>query len=290
MAQSLDFFQTLLSWFSSPLSMDFFQRALIAGLLASVAGGLLSGFIVWRGMAFIGDALSHVILPGIVVAHILGQNLLLGALVASLLAVLGMGLLAKQRGLKEDTAIGIIFVGFFALGVVLLRLTRSFQDLTHVLFGQIYGVSWADVLIIGLLVLLIAAGVLLFFKELLVTSFDPTHSVAIGLSPTLIHFGLLIAIALTTVVTIQTVGVLMVLAYLITPGAIAGFFTKKLSLIIPIGVAFSAGSTLIGFFLSFWLDLQTGPTIVLVLFLIFMVFFLSHQIKLKFSVPKTKED
>jgi ABC-type Mn2+/Zn2+ transport system permease subunit len=123
----------------APLEYQFFIRGLIAAVLAATAGGLLSGFIVWRGMAFIGDALAHVILPGIVIANLLGQNLLIGALVSSIIAVLGIGLISRNRGIKEDTAIGIVFVGFFALGTLLLSIFFDYKHLEHILFGNVLG-------------------------------------------------------------------------------------------------------------------------------------------------------
>jgi ABC-type Mn2+/Zn2+ transport system permease subunit len=277
--ESLSWFFSF-DWLFAPLEYQFFIRGLIAAVLAATAGGLLSGFIVWRGMAFIGDALAHVILPGIVIANLLGQNLLIGALVSSILAVLGIGLISRNRGIKEDTAIGIVFVGFFALGTLLLSIFFDYKHLEHILFGNVLGVNWFDIAIMSVLVVLIVLGILFFFKELLVTSFDKAHAVAIGLSPGLIYFGLLIATALTTVVTIQTVGVVLVLGFLITPAAIAGQFTKRLSSIVLWGTITSVLASLLGFFLSYHLNFPTGSTIVLILF---SVFILSMGIKRLFN-------
>lgn len=159
-------------WITEPLQYTFFLNGLGAGLLVAAACGVLSGFIVWRGMAFIGDALAHAILPGIVVALMLGINMLIGALAAAILSVLAIGTLTGHQRFKEDTSIGVIFAGAFALGILLMNKVGTFQDLSHILFGNILGVSTFDMVLIGIVALIVITMVLLFFKELLVTSFD----------------------------------------------------------------------------------------------------------------------
>ena len=263
----------MVEWLTEPLAYSFFQRGLAGGILAAIACGVLSGFIVWRGMAFIGDALSHSILPGIVLSYALGINLLLGALLASLVAVSGIGIITRRNGLKEDTAIGVIFTGLFALGILLLSKISSYQDLSHILFGNILGISRADLVIIGGIVILVVASIFLFYKELLVTSFDPVHAVTIGLSPSLIHYGLLTVIALTTVVSIQSIGVVMILSLLVTPAASASMLVRKLPAIIGLGTAFAVLASISGFYVSYYLDVASGPAIVILLTLIFLVCF-----------------
>lgn len=268
----------MVEWLIEPLSYGFFLRGLIAGLIVAAACGILSSFIVWRSMSFIGDALAHAVLPGIVVAVIFGFNLLIGALGAALFSVLAIGSISRHRGLKEDTAIGVIFTGTFALGIVLISKVTSFRDLTHILFGNILGIASGDLWIILVVGLIVVLSVLVFFKELLVTSFDPTHAIAIGLSPTLIHYGLLVLIAFTTVIASQTVGVVLVLALLITPAAAASILTKKLGKIIGLSLLFAFLSVLIGFYSSYYFDLATGATVVMVLSLIFLLSFLFRKI------------
>jgi ABC-type Mn2+/Zn2+ transport system permease subunit len=263
----------MVEWLIEPLAYSFFQRGLVGGLLAAIACGVLSGFIVWRGMAFIGDALSHSILPGIVLSYAIGTNLLLGAILSSMVAVAGIGFITRKNGLKEDTAIGVIFSGFFALGILLLSKISSYQDLTHILFGNILGISSSDVVIIGGIVVLVIAAVFLFYKELLVTSFDPVHAVSIGLAPMLIHYGLLVIIALTTVVSIQSVGVVLILALLVTPAASASMLVRDLPGIIGLGTLFAVLSCIGGFYISYYFDAASGPAIVIVLSVIFMVCF-----------------
>ncbi len=252
-----------------PLAYGFVLRGLAAGLLAAVACAILSAFVVWRGMAFVGDALAHSILPGIVVAYALGFSLFFGALGAGTLAVLGIGLLSGRQALKEDTAIGVIFAGFFSLGILLLSRMATYQDLSHILFGNILGVVPGDLRIMTVVVAVVLLGVAASYKELVVASFDPAHSVAIGLSPEVIRYLLLFLLALTTVVAIQTVGVVLVLALLVTPGAAASMVSKRLHVIIPLSTLFATLATVVGFYLSYYWNVASGPAIVLTLTLFF---------------------
>ncbi len=262
-----------------PLSYAFVLRGLAAGMLAALSCALLSAFVVWRGMAFLGDALAHAILPGIVLAFALGFSLFFGALGAAAVAVVLIGAISGQRRLKEDTAIGIVFSGFFALGVLFMSKITTYQDLGHVLFGNILGVSSSDLLVMSVVVLITVAVLAGSYKELLVTSFDAAHSVAIGLSPTAIRYLLLFLLALTTVVAIQTVGVILVLSLLVTPGAAASMLSKRLRSITILSVLMSLAATLIGFYVSYYADVASGPAIVLTLTLFFGVAFASSQIR-----------
>jgi ABC-type Mn2+/Zn2+ transport system permease subunit len=256
-----------------PLSYAFVLRGLAAGLLAAVSCALLSAFVVWRGMAFVGDALAHAILPGIVVAYVVGFSLFFGALVAAAFAVVGIGLISAQRRLKEDTAIGIVFSGFFALGVLMMSRITTYQDLSHILFGNILGVASSDLILMAIVVVVTMAALALSYKEILVASFDPAHSVAIGLSPTMIRYILLFLLAMTTVVAIQTVGVILVLSLLVTPAAAASMLSKRLGAIIGLSVVMSVVATIAGFYFSFYSDLASGPAIVLLLTCFFILAF-----------------
>ena len=260
-----------LSWLGEPLSYGFIVRGLIAGLLASVAGATLSAFVVWRGMAFAGDAIAHSILPGIVVAYLFGFSLFFGAVGAAIVAVIGIGLISRNGALREDTAIGVMFSGLFALGILLLSKIAGYQDLNHILFGNILGVSRSDLVMMTAVGALVFGFVILFYKELLVTSFDPAHSVAIGLSPELMRYGLLGAIALTTVVGAQTVGVVLIVALLVTPAAAASLLSRRLGRVVALSVAFSVTATIAGFYTSYYLDFASGPSIVLSLTIIFVI-------------------
>ncbi|MFP4151332.1 MAG: metal ABC transporter permease [Alkalispirochaeta sp.] len=257
--------------FFEPLTYSFVIRGLIAGVLAAVACATLSPFVVWRGMAFVGDALAHSILPGIVVAYALGISLFFGALGAAVIAVAGIGLFSRGGHLKEDTAIGVIFAGFFALGIFLLSRMVSYQDLSHILFGNILGVGTTDLVIMGVVVAIVIVLVGISFKELLVTSFDPSHAVAIGLSPDLLRYGLLMLLALTTVVAIQTVGVVLVLALLVTPGAAASMVSRRMGRIMAWSIVFSVVATVVGFYGSYYWNVPSGSSIVLALSALFVV-------------------
>ncbi|MFP4431403.1 MAG: metal ABC transporter permease [Spirochaetaceae bacterium] len=262
-----------------PLAYSFMLRGLAAGLLAAAACAVLSAFVVWRGMAFVGDALAHSILPGIVVAYAFGFSLFFGALGAGTLAVVGIGVLSGRRALKEDTAIGVVFAGFFALGILLLSRIATYQDLSHILFGNILGVARGDLAAMGIVVALVLLGIAVSYKELLVTSFDPAHSVAIGLSPEVIRYLLLFLLALTTVVAIQTVGVVLVLALLVTPGAAASMLSKRLHVIIGLATLFAVFATLAGFYVSYYWDVASGPAIVLALTIFFAVSFVFGRLR-----------
>ena len=261
----------MIDWLIEPLQYAFVVRGLVAGLLAAVACASLSAFVVWRGMAFVGDALAHAILPGIVVAYALGISLFIGALGAAVLAVFGIGLFSRRGHLREDTAIGVIFAGFFALGIFLLSRMVSFQDLGHILFGNILGVAAGDLVAMAIVVALVIAGVAVGFKELLVTPFDPSHAVAIGLSPELLRYGLLMLLALTTVVAIQTVGVVLVLALLVTPGAAASMISRQMVRIMGLSIVFAIVATIVGFYASYYANVASGSAIVLSLTVIFLV-------------------
>jgi ABC-type Mn2+/Zn2+ transport system permease subunit len=276
----------MVEWLIEPLTYGFILRGLAAGILASLACATLSAFVVWRGMAFAGDAVAHSILPGIVIAYMFGFSMFIGAIGAAAAAVAGIGIISRRRELQEDTAIGVMFAGLFALGILLLSRVAAFQDLNHILFGNILGVNRTDLIIMAIIAAVVVLLVLLFYKELLVTSFDPAHSVAIGLSPELIRYGLLGAVALTTVIAVQSVGVVLVLALLITPAAAASLLSKKLSKIIILSIIFSLFSTIVGFYGSYYMDLSSGPAIVITLTLLFMVSWIIAVIRNRIQAGK----
>lgn len=246
-----------------PFALGFMQRGLAAGLLVGLSCSVLGTYVVWRGMAFIGDALAHTILPGIVVSFLNGWSLFWGALVAGVLTALGIGWLTRRGEVQEDTAIGIVFSGAFALGILLLSTVNSYRDLTHILFGNILGVSSADVGAIAGVTGVVLLAVALFYKELLVTSFDPGHAAVIGLSPDHVRYGLLVVLALAIVTGIQTVGVVLVSALLVTPAATAALLTDQLPRMMLLAAAISALATVVGLLASYYGDVSSGAAIVL---------------------------
>jgi ABC-type Mn2+/Zn2+ transport system permease subunit len=226
-------------------------------------------------MAFFGDALAHAILPGVAVAYLLEINLFWGALVMGLLTAVGIGYLSRRGQVREDTAIGVIFAACFALGVALLSTVQTYSvDLTHILFGNVLGVSNLDLLLTAGLGALVLAIVILLYKELLVISFDPILAATLHLPLNLLHYLLLILIALTVVVSLQTVGVALMVAMLVTPAATAYLLTRRLWHMMIAGAVIGAASSVIGLYVSFYVNVASGAAVVLVCTTFFVLAFL----------------
>jgi len=239
------------------------QTGLLAAVLIGVSCAVLGVYVVLRSMAFLGDALAHTVLPGIVGAYLLGWSLLIGATVAGLVTVLGIGRLSRHRVLKEDTAIGVTFTALFALGIAMMSTTDSFRDLSGILFGDVLGITRPDLVLLAGLVLVVLLTLFLFHKELELTSFDPTHAEVIGLSADRVRYGLLILLALTVVAGIQAVGVVLVAALLITPAAAASLLTRSLPKMMAISAAVAVISGVVGLYSSYYLNVASGAAIVL---------------------------
>lgn len=255
-----------------PLRYPFMIRGLLASMMVGTLCAVVGTYVVLRGMAFFGDALAHAILPGVAVAYLLEINFFWGALGAGLLAAVGIGYLSQQGQVKEDTAIGIIFAASFALGVVLLSTVQTYSvDLAHILFGNVLGVSDIDLWLtagLGVGVLLVIG---LFYKELLVTSFDPILAATLRLPLSALNYLLLVLIALTIVVSLQTVGVALLVAMLVTPAATAYLLTHRLWKMMILGAAIGAFSSVSGLYLSFYVNVASGPAVVLVCTALFML-------------------
>jgi manganese/iron transport system permease protein len=255
----------VLGWFIDPLHYEFMQRALLEVVLMGLTCGLIGTYVVLRGMAFLGDAISHAIFPGIVLAFLLHISFFAGALIFGVLTALLIGGVARHQRVSEDTAIGVLFVGMFALGIVLISTVQGYTaNLASFLFGDVLGVSAEDVwasLGIGLLVL---AALALFHKELLLVAFDEDMAEAMGLPVWLINLGLLILIALTIVVSLRAVGNILVLAMLVTPAAAARLWTDRLLVMMGLSALFGALAGFVGLLVSYHTDLAAGGTIVLI--------------------------
>ncbi|MFQ5399079.1 MAG: metal ABC transporter permease [Anaerolineae bacterium] len=266
---------TVVSWLTEPLGYSFIVRALMAAVLVGIVCSVLGTYVILRGMAFFGDALAHTILPGIVVAFLFGWPLALGALAMGILTAVGIGAMSNQGMVKEDTAIGVIFAGAFALGVALLSATGNYTvDLAHFLFGNLLGVSAADLWVsagLGGVVLLI---IFLLYREFLVISFDPILATTLRLPTRLLNYLMLILIAITIVVALQVVGIALMMAMLVTPAAAASLLTRRLPPMMLIAAVIGVTSSVAGLYASFYLDIASGPAIVLVATLIFMLAFL----------------
>ncbi len=255
-----------------PLQYDFIVRALLAAVIVGVVCSVLGVYIVLRGMAFLGDAMAHTVLPGVVAAYLLGWPLAVGALIMGVLTALGIGALTSRTALKEDTAIGVILAGLFALGVAMLSLRENYSiDLAHFLFGNLLGVTAQDLALtagLGLVVLLL---IYLFYKEFLVLSFDPLLAATLRLPTRFLNYLLLILIAVTIVVALQVVGVALMLAVLVTPAATASFLTRRLPSMMAVAATIGAFSGVVGVYVSYYLNIASGPAVVLVATLIFLI-------------------
>jgi ABC-type Mn2+/Zn2+ transport system permease subunit len=262
----------MLAWLGEPLQYAFMVRGLLAALIVGIVCPVLGAYVVLRGMAFFGDALAHIILPGVVVAYLLGWPLGLGALITGVLAALGIGALAQRKEIKEDTAMGVIFAGAFALGIALLSTQRAYAvDLSHILFGNLLGVSAGDLWLMGGLALLVLALVVAFYKEFLVLSFDPVLAVTLRLPVTFLKNLLLVLTAVVIVASLQAVGVTLVLAMLVTPAASAYLLTRRLPSMMMLGAGLGAAGAVIGLYASYHANLASGPAIVLTETLIFVL-------------------
>ncbi len=262
-----------------PLAYPFMVRGLIAAVLVGVVCAVLGTYVVLRGMAFFGDALAHAILPGVAVAYLLRWPLSAGALAAGIVAAAAIGYL--QNRIREDTAIGIVFSGAFALGVALLSTVRTYTvDLTHFLFGNVLGVSPTDLLITAAL----GGGVLLLVvalhKEFVLMAFDPTLARVLRLPTTLLRYLLLLMLAVTVVAALQVVGVALVVAMLVTPPATAYLLVRRVGPMMVMAALFGALSAVAGLYLSYYLNLPSGPAMVLVctaIFLLALLFSRRHR-------------
>jgi manganese/iron transport system permease protein len=259
-----------------PLSYAFMQRGLIAAVLAGVVCALVGTYIVLRGMTFFGDALAHAILPGVAVGYLIGSGAqgptFWGALVTAVLASLGIGAISRNTRLGEDTAIGIIFAGMFALGIAMISSIGSYAvDLTHFLFGNVLGVSPSDLWLIGGLGGLVMLVVIAFYKELLVLAFDPILAITLRLPSRLLEYLLLILIAVTIVVSLQTVGVALMVAMLVTPAATALLLTRRVHIMMILAAGIAVVSGVVGLYFSYYIGIASGAAIVLTCTVVFLL-------------------
>lgn len=256
------------------IQYDFLQKALLTSIMVGVICGVIGCFIILRGMALMGDAISHAVLPGVAIAYALGINFFFGAVFTGVLTAIGIGFVSQNSRIKQDTSIGIMFTAAFALGVILITVLESSTDLYHILFGNVLAVRPSDMWITlgtGLLVLI---SVYVFYKELLVTSFDATMAEVYGLPVRLIHYFLMTLLTMVTVASLQTVGIVLVVAMLITPAATAYLLTDRLSVMIFLSAAIGASASVIGLYFSFTYNLASGATIVLAATALFFAAFL----------------
>ncbi|HSB82410.1 MAG TPA: metal ABC transporter permease [Candidatus Methylomirabilis sp.] len=262
----------MLEFLAAPFEFAFMQRALVGGVLVGMICAMVGTYVVLRGLAFVGDALAHAAFPGVVIAYLLKGNIYLGAAVFALATALGIGLVSRRARMSYDTTIGILFAGAFALGVLLMSTIRGYTvDLFSFLFGNILGISGRDLLFVGLLGGVVVLTVALFYKELLLLSFDPTVAEAMGYPVQALNYLLLALIALTIVISIQAVGIILVVALLVTPSATAYLLTERLFRMMLLGILLAVLAAVVGLYISYYLNLASGAAIVLVSTCLFFV-------------------
>jgi manganese/iron transport system permease protein len=264
----------VLEWITVPLSYPFMQRALVVSVIVGAVCAVLSCYLVLKGWSLMGDAISHAVLPGIVLAFVLGLPLALGAFAAGLSCALLTGYLKENSRVKEDTVMGIVFSGMFGFGLVIFTKVETDMHLNHILFGNVLGVSVQDLLETAL----IAGGtlivVLLKRRDLLLYCFDPNHARAVGLPVRVLHYGLLILLSLTIVGSLKAVGIILVIAMLVAPGAIGYLLTDRFERMLLIATSVAVASSALGTIVSFHIDGATGACIVLIQFAVFVLAFL----------------
>lgn len=283
-----------MSWFDvlmEPLSFDFMQRALLTAAATSIVCAMFSCFLVLKGWSLMGDAISHAVLPGVVLAYLAGIPLVIGAFGSGLFCAVATGFIKEHCRVKEDSVMGIVFSGMFAGGLVLFSRLNTEQHLSHILFGNVLGVTDSEMLQTLIIAAVVTMAIILKFKDLMLFCFDPVQAKVIGLPVRFYHYALLCMLALTIVAALQAVGVVLVVAMLITPGITAFLLCKTLTKMLVVSVTTSLFAAISGTFISFYIDAATGPTIVLVQAAIFLLALtanlLRKSIKPRQAAPNT---
>ena len=256
-----------------PFQIDFMQRAFLVTMMIAAPMAVLSCFLVLKGWSLMGDAVSHAVFPGIVLAYMFSVPLAIGAFAAGMVCALATGFLKENSRIKEDTVLGIVFSGMFGLGLVLYVKVQSDVHLDHILFGDMLGIAPRDLLETALIALAATLFLVILRKDLLAHSFDEQHAKAIGLPTRLLHYGLLAVLSLTVVGALKAVGIILSVAMLVAPGAIAFLLTRRFGAMLILAVAIALGSSLIGIYASFFIDSAPAPTIVLLMTAMFVIAF-----------------
>ena len=256
-----------------PFEFSFMRNAFWIALCVAPPTALLSCFLVLKGWALMGDGASHATLPGVVLAWILGAPLIVGAFVAGMACVLATGYLSQNSRVKQDTVLGVVFSGMFAVGIVMYTWVHTNEHLSHVLFGNMLGISRQDLMTSGVIGAAVSALLLLKWKDFVLHAFDPAQARASGLNTALLHYGLLVCLSLTIVATLTSVGLILAVGLVITPGAIAFLTVRSFGRMLVVSVGVCLASMLGGAYLSFFIDSATAPTIVLVLTALFILAF-----------------
>jgi len=268
-----------------PFQFPFMWNALYISMIVSVPTALLSCFLVLKGWALMGDAVSHAVLPGIVLAYAVGAPLIVGAFVAGMICATLTGFLSDHSRVKQDTVMGVVFSGMFGVGIVMYTAIDTTVHLDHILFGNMLGVDTAELWTAGLISIAVTAGLLLKWRDLLLHSFDPAQARAAGLTVNVLHYGLLVALSLTIVATLNAVGLILAIGLLIAPGAIAFLVARRFETMLAVAVLVCMTSMLLGAYLSFFLDSAPAPTTVLLLTGLFLAAFVKRLLATSTQAP-----
>ena len=266
-----------MSFFTDPLAFEFMRQALIMAIVVAVPCALLSCYLVLKGWALMGDAVSHAVLPGIVLAYITGLPLLIGAFAAGLFCAVATGFISDNSRVKQDTVMGVVLSGMIALGLVLYVALGVTADLQHILIGNMLGVDRAELINALANSVIVSLGLLVFWRDLMLHAFDPAQAKASGLATGWLHYGLLTALSLTIVAVLSATGLILAIGHLIAPGAIAFLLVRNLAAMLAVSVLVCALSMFLGVYLSFFIDSAPAPTIILVLTVNF-IGVLSHRL------------
>ena len=264
-----------------PFAFPFMQQAFAIALLVAVPMALLSCFLVLKGWSLMGDAISHSVLPGIVLAYVIGIPIAIGAFAAGIFCALATGYLKENSRIKEDTVMGVVFSGMFGLGLVLYIAIQTEVHLDHILFGDMLGVTWGDVLESGIITAVCGGLIIAARRDLLLHAFDESHARAIGLPTRVLHYGLLAVLSLTIVGALKAVGIILAIAMLIAPGAIAYLLTQRFEAMLWLSLVIALIATFLGVYASFFLDSAPAPTIVLLMTIVFIIVFVAQQWRIR---------
>jgi manganese/iron transport system permease protein len=264
-----------------PFQFTFMTNAMLISILIAIPASLLSCYLILKGWSLMGDAVSHAVLPGIVIAYIINIPLIIGAFIAGMFCALATGYLKDNSRVKQDTVMGVVFSGMFGFGIVLYTKAQPEVHLDHILFGNMLGVATSDLITSLIIGLVVTAGILLKWRDLLLHSFDEVQAKVAGLSVKTIHYGLLITLSLVIISALKAVGIILTIALLIAPGAVAFLVTKRFETMLLVSMIVAVFSSLLGVYLSFYLDSAPAPTIVLTMTIIFIIAFIASSRKSK---------
>jgi manganese/iron transport system permease protein len=273
-----------------PFQFGFMQKAFLVAAILAVPTALLSSFLVLKGWSLMGDALAHAVLPGIVLAYLVGIPLLVGAFIAGMICSVATGYLSDNSRIKQDTILGVVFSGMFGLGLVIYASINTSMHLDHILFGNMLGIGAQDLWVTGSISLIVTLGIAVFWRDLMLHAFDPAQARTIGLPTKMLHYGLLSALSLTIVATLSSVGIILAIGLLIAPGAIAFLVTRRLASMMLVAVGVTLIASFAGIYASFWIDSAPAPTIILTLTAAFMTVFVAKTLKPRRRAPTVIPD